>query len=106
MLQAVAALQAPGAGAHGRHREAGRVVDEEVQRLQLLGRDDQPGEIVVPADLAAPDAVRGDLGALGQDAHGELLGRHFQGEEGDLGAIGHLDPAQRVADLTHRPGPR
>ena len=37
--------------------------------------------------------MRGDLGLLGDDAGGELLGRHFEREEPDDAAIGGFDAA-------------
>ena len=45
------------------------------------------------ADVAAPDLVGRDAGLLGDDAGGELFGRHFQREEADDAAIDGHDVA-------------
>ena len=42
-------------------------------------------------DVAAADLVGGDGGLFGDDAGGELLGRHFEGKEADDAAVGRLD---------------
>ena len=44
-------------------------------------------------DLAAADALGGNAGLLGDDAGGQLFARHFEREEGDDAAIGHLHRA-------------
>ena len=53
------------------------------------------------ADAAAPDLVRRNAGLLGDDAGGELLGRHFQREEADDAAVG----GHRVAVGAHFAAP-
>ena len=73
-------------GAQGADGERRRVVDEDGDLIQGLAGRRQPGELVV-GQLALAHAVRRDVGLLGQDAAGQLLGRHLQGEEADHGAF-------------------
>ena len=47
-------------------------------------------------DLAASDAEGGDLGLLGDDTGGQLLGRHFQREETDDAAVDRLGASVRT----------
>ena len=54
--------------------------------------------------LALADLFRRDLGLLGDHAGGELLGRHFEREEADHGAIGHLRLAVLAVFLAIGPG--
>ena len=73
------ALEAAGAGTQGGDRQRRRVVDEEIEVLELVANREHAVE--VGADqLALADLLRRDLGLLGDHARGELLGRHFQGE--------------------------
>src|SRR6266581_2944649 len=61
-------------------------------------------------DAAAPDRARWDAALLGDDAGGELLGRHFEREEADDAAIdrqrvsvglhfAHVTPRDIVCDV-------
>jgi hypothetical protein len=68
--------------------DAAGLVDIERQMLQLLGDLDDAVELVC-IDPAAADTFRGDIGLLGDDAGGELLGRHFKREETDYGPVEH-----------------
>lgn len=65
------------------------VVDEQVEMLELLA-DRQDLVEVAAQQLALADLLRRDAGLLGENTRGELFGRHFQREEADHGAIGHL----------------
>ena len=67
-------------------REAAGLVDEERDGRHLLADLDQALELGL-VDHAAADLLRGDAGLLGQDAGGELLGRHLEREEADDGAV-------------------
>ena len=69
-----------------RDRDAAGLVDEERDCCHLLADLDQALELVL-VDHAAADLLRGNAGLLGQDARGELLGRHLQREEADDGAV-------------------
>ena len=85
----VRALQPAGAGAQRGDRQRRRVVDEEVQVLELVA--DRQDLVEVAADqLALADLLRRDLGLLGEHAGGELLGRHFEREEADHRAVDRL----------------
>ena len=100
------ALDAPRTRAQFRGRQRRRVVDEDLGVLQLLGRagDARP---VVLGQLAAADIAQVHAAHRRQHARQDLLGRHFQREDGDRGAdaflerrvFGHVD-GQR--GLTHR----
>ena len=79
---AVLPLHAAGAGAQRGDGEARRVVDVERQRLELAGGAREVAEILL-ADLAHAEVLRADPRLLGEDAGGELVGRHFEAEEGD-----------------------
>src|SRR3546814_10276701 len=62
------------------------VVDEQRQLGEIAAGLEELVELVV-VDVAAPHGVRAHAGALGDDARGELLRRHLQGEEGDRLAL-------------------
>src|SRR5260221_13931229 len=72
------------------HREPAGLVDEERQVLQL-DRDVLDLLEIALVDAAAPDRARWDPALLGDDAGGELLGRHFEREEADDAAIHRAD---------------
>ncbi len=55
----------------------------------MLRHIDEPRELAL-VDVAAADIGGRDLGLLGEDTRGELLGAHFEREEADLSAIGGL----------------
>ena len=94
-IEAPLALQAPGAGDELRDRDAAGVVDVERDRLHLLAGDDEAGELLL-GQVAAADLVGGHAGLLGDDAGGELLGRHFEREEADRSAVDRLVRAVRL----------
>jgi hypothetical protein len=71
-------------------RDAAGLVDEERDFLHRLRAGDEFLEIVF-GDLAAADFRGRDFGLLGDDAGGELLGRHFQREEADDTAVCRLE---------------
>ena len=83
---AALALQPPRAGGELGDGDAAGLVDIERQMLQLLRHLDDAVELV-GIDAAAADALGRNIGLLGDDAGGELLGRHFQREEADHGAV-------------------
>ncbi len=86
------ALQPAGAGAQRGDAERRRVVDEEVQMLELAA--DLEHLVEVAADqLALADLLGRDLGLLGEHARGELLRRHFEREEADHRAVDRLGHA-------------
>ena len=95
------ALQPPGAGAQRRDGEARRVVDIERQRLEIGGGAGEVAEILL-ADLAHAQRFGADPGLLGEDAGGELVGRHFEAEEGDAGA-GRAIGGDAVLDVLDHP---
>ena len=70
-------------------RQAAGFVDVERQVLQL-DRDVLDLLEIGFVDGAAADLVRRDAGLLGDDAGGELFGRHFQREEADDAAVDGL----------------
>ncbi len=70
--------------------ETAGLVDEQRQMLQFDAHVLELIEVAL-VDGAAPDRARGNAGLLGDDAGGELLGRHFEREEADDAAIGGLD---------------
>ncbi len=74
-------------------RQAGRVVDIERQRLEIGGGAREIAEIVL-ADLAHAQVLAADPRLLGEDTRGELVGRHFEAEEGDARAerLARRDP--------------
>jgi hypothetical protein len=65
-----------------RDGEAGRVVDEQRQRLELRGRAGEVAEILL-ADLAHAEVLRADARSFGKDTGGELVRGHFEAEEGN-----------------------
>ena len=71
-------------------REAAGLVDIERDRLHLA-RGFRDAVEVAGLDLAAADAGGGNPGLLGDDAGGELLGRHFEREEPDDAAVHRRD---------------
>ena len=64
------------------------MVDEERQRLQFHRGGLQPGKFQI-GDLASPDFL-GWMCLLGENTCCELLGRHFEAEKADDGAINGL----------------
>ena len=80
------ALQAPRARGKLGHGDAAGLVDIEREVLQLLRHLDDAVELL-GVDPAAADALGRDIGLLGDDAGGKLLGRHFQREEADHRAV-------------------
>ena len=68
------------------HGDAAGLVDIEREVLQLLRHLDDAIELL-GVDPAAADALGRDIGLLGDDAGGKLLGRHFQREEADHRAV-------------------
>ena len=99
----LAAQQAPGARAKLGDADRRRVVDEELQVLQLLARLKYRVELGL-ADAPAPDLVGGHLRPLGEDAQRQLLGRHLQREKRDRIAV-DLQHLVEVIPLAHA-GPR
>ena len=100
----VLALQPPRAGAQRGDGEARRVVDVERQRLQIGGGAGEVAEVLL-ADLAHAQHLRELIPRLlGEDTGGELVGRHFEAEEGDAGAGRFLgrDPVLHVAQHSAR----
>ena len=84
-------LHPPRAGAKRGDGERGRIVDIERQLGQPLAGEGELLEILA-AELAAPQGFGGHLGLLGKDAGGELVGAHFEAEEGDRRAVIELAP--------------
>ena len=80
------ALQPPRAGGKLGDGDAAGLVDIEREMLQLLRHLDDAVELV-GIDAAAADALGRDIGLLGDDAGGELLGRHFEREEAHHRAV-------------------
>jgi hypothetical protein len=80
-------LQSPRPRAQRRNRDGRRVVDKELNAAHALRGFDDAGEFVL-LDIATPDPVGRDAGFLRHDAVRQLLGGHFEREEGDsvLGA--------------------
>ena len=80
------ALEPARAGGELRDRETAGLVDVERHRLHLA-RDLRDAVEVGRVDLAAQDAVRGNLRLFRDDAVGELRRRHFEREESHDAAI-------------------
>ena len=78
-VEALLALEPAGAGGKLRDRQAAGLVDIERHALHLAGGADDRGELVL-GDAAAADVGGGDSRPLGDNAGGELLGRHFERE--------------------------
>ena len=97
------AFQPPGTRGQLRHRQPAGLVDEERQVLQL-DRDVLDLLEIPFGDAAAPDGARRDAALLGDDAGGELLGRHFEREEADDAAVDRVDMA--VGAHLAAPSPR
>jgi hypothetical protein len=72
-----------------RDRDAAGLIDIERDLAHLAAYFDELAKFGF-LDHAAADLFAGDLGLLGKDARGELLGRHFEREEADDGAIDRL----------------
>ena len=91
-------LEAAGARPQRGDGQAGRVVDVERQALELGGGARQLAEVLL-ADLAHAQIFRADPRLLGEDARGELVGRHFEAEQGDrrAGRLVRLEPVLLVA---------
>ena len=85
-VEAALALQPPRAGGELGDRNAAGLVDVERDRLHLAHRLGDLLEVVL-GDVAAADLVGGHARLLGDDAGGELLGRHFEREEADHAAV-------------------
>ena len=83
------ALEAARTGAQRRDRQCGRVVDVKVQVFELSAHRYHAVEIAT-GDLALTDFLGGDACLFRQDAVGELLGRHFEGEEAHDRAVDDL----------------
>src|SRR6202035_3664351 len=83
-------LEAPGARGELGDVETAGLVDEQGQMLKLDGHVLELVEALL-VDAAAPDRAGGNAGLLGNNAGGELLGRHFEREEADDAAIGGFD---------------
>src|SRR5579872_3209926 len=79
-------LQSPRACGQLGNRETTGFVNIERQRLELDRIIADLLEIVL-GDPAAADCAGGNSGAFGDDTGGELLSRHFAGEESDNAAI-------------------
>ncbi len=74
-------LQAARAGGQLGDSQAAGGVDEQRGVLDFQGRVPQAPELQ-GVDLALTQTVAGDAGHFSEQTHGELLGRHFQREEG------------------------
>jgi hypothetical protein len=81
------ALQSAGAGAQCRNGQAGRVVNVQGQAVQLASDACELAEFV-EVHVARADLRARDVALFGKHTGGELVGRHFQAEEGDRGAGG------------------
>ena len=92
--QVEAALALEPARARGElgDRDAAGLVDVEGDRLHVAHGLGDPVEILL-GDVAAADLVGGHARLLGDDAGGELLGRHFEREEADDAAVDRLHRA-------------
>ena len=101
-VEAVLALQAPGAGGEGGDRQRRRVVDEERAFSSSLAASMKRR---ISSSVMSPcaDLVRGHAGGLGEDAGGELLGGHFQREEADDAAFDRALAAVGPRALACRP---
>ena len=90
-------LEAAGAGAQRGDGQARRVVDVERQALQsAAARASERNScwLILPVRRF----LGGDPRLLGQNAGRELVGRHFQAEQGDrrAGRLGRLDPVRLI----------
>jgi hypothetical protein len=90
-------LEPASAGAERGDGEARRVVNVERQTLQLGSRAGERTELLL-ADAAHAQVFRADARLLGEDARGELVGRHFEAEQRDrcTGRLRRLDPVLLV----------
>ncbi len=94
-VQPALALQAARAGGQLRDRDAAGLVDEQRRLLHHLRAGDELLEVGL-GDFAAADLRRRDFRLLGDDAGGELFGRHFEREEADHAAPFRLVGAVRL----------
>ena len=99
--EAVLALEPARAGRQLGDGDAAGLVDVERDGGHFLADLDQRLNSLL-VDHAAPDLLRGDAGLLGQDAGGELLGRHFQREEADHGAVVARIVGRQIGALAQR----
>ena len=86
-VEAMGALEAAGAGGQPPDRHGACRVDIKRQGLDLEHR---VADFLVLGcvDRALADHIAGDAGVIGDPAHGELFGRHFQRAEADNAALG------------------
>src|SRR3546814_2382529 len=70
--------------AETRDRQAGRIVDEQRQRLERLRRTAQLLELLL-ADLAHAERLARHARLFGEHARRELIGRHVEAEKSDIG---------------------
>ena len=98
-------LQPPGAGAERSNGQRRRVVDEQRQRGKVARGARQLGKLILP-DLALAQVLAVHARLFGQHAGGQLVGRHFQAEEGDRGAgtLVQLLARLPVAQVAHGAG--
>src|SRR5205085_6760690 len=82
---ALLALETAGAGAQCGNGQAWRVVDVERQALKLGGGAGKLAELLL-ADLSHAQILGADSRLLGEDSSRELVGGHFEAEQGDRGA--------------------
>ncbi len=97
-LVIVAPLQPAHAGVQCADRQAGGVVDEQRQVLEIGGGGSELVELGL-ADLAHAQRLGRNPRLLRQNARGELVGRHFEAEERHLGTdrFGRGDAVAHVA---------
>ena len=86
-------LQPPRPRGELSHGDAAGLVDIKRKVLEFLGDLDDAVELL-GLDAAAADALRRDIGLLGDDAGRELLGRHFEREEPDHGTVDRVPRSQ------------
>ena len=82
-----------------------RVVDVERKALQLGSGPRQLAEFLL-ADLAHAQILGADARLLGEDTSRQLIGRHFEAEQGDrrAGRLLRLDPVFAVLEEALRGG--
>ena len=93
--EALLALQLAGARGQLGDGDAAGLIDVERAFAHHAADLDELTELVL-VDHAAADLLRADLRLLGKNARGQLLGRHFEREEADDGAVGRLHRAVRL----------
>src|SRR6185437_11342484 len=91
-IEPTLALQAARARHELGDRDAAGLVDVERDALHLHHRLRDAMKVIF-RDVAAADLIRGDARLFGDDAGGELFGRHFQREEADDAAVDGLHRA-------------